>query len=356
MKNLLLDRDGVLNANRHYDYTPETMVLLPGVIEGLKRFTDAGWEFFVVSNQSGVGRGLVTEESVRACNERLREMLAKEGIILTDIVYCPHHPDDHCSCRKPALGMWHQLAKKHGLTPVSCVMVGNSRSDIAFGRAIGCRTALVAPLGAPLVSSTPGGIVPDLPTLEHLVRLTMDPPASFEADVVVSDLRALADHFLERHHPGPVVPLREAVLHAERSRLEGKIIVTTNGAFDLFHAGHRFLLSEARKHGDLLIVGVNSDTSVKRNKGPDRPRESEQTRAQNVAEYADLVFIFDDDDPRPWLPLIHPHAHVNAETYGKECVEADVLRKIGARLVLVPVRPELGSTTGNLKRSSPSAS
>lgn len=151
---------------------------------------------------------------------------------------------------------------------------------------------------------------------------------------------------------GSVVSLREAALAAEHARRAGSTVVTTNGTFDVLHEGHRFLLSQARSHGDLLIVGMNSDASVKRYKGPDRPSEPQSVRAQRVAERADIVFIFDDDDPRPWLPVIRPHVHVNAATYGTECVEAGVLRAIGAKLVLIPVRPELGSTTANLRRTS----
>ncbi len=151
---------------------------------------------------------------------------------------------------------------------------------------------------------------------------------------------------------GTSYSLESAIQRSQQFRAAGRTIVTTNGTFDLLHAGHLFLLSQARLHGDVLIVGVNSDASVKRYKGPDRPHESQDIRAQNVAGYADVVFVFDDDDPRSWLPLIRPHVHVNAATYGAECVEADVLRTIGARLVLVPVRPELGSTTERLQRSS----
>lgn len=141
---------------------------------------------------------------------------------------------------------------------------------------------------------------------------------------------------------------------ASAERASGKTVVTTNGTFDLLHAGHQFLLSEARKHGDILIVGVNSDASVRRYKGPDRPAEPEAVRAEKVAAFADVVFIFGDDDPRPWLPLIHPDVHVNAESYGKECVEAPVLKEIGALLVLVPARPDLGSTTEILRSRRPS--
>lgn len=136
---------------------------------------------------------------------------------------------------------------------------------------------------------------------------------------------------------------------ASAQKKAGKTVVTTNGAFDLLHAGHQFLLSEARKHGDVLIVGVNSDASVRKYKGEGRPMESEDVRAKNVAEFADAVFIFDDDDPRPWLRLIHPDVHVNADTYGKDCIESDVVKEIGAQLVLVPIKKELGSTTETIR-------
>lgn len=146
-----------------------------------------------------------------------------------------------------------------------------------------------------------------------------------------------------------ILSLQEAAVVAEKARAEGKTIVTTNGTFDLLHAGHLFLLSEARKQGDVLMVGVNSDASVRRYKGPGRPIEPEQVRAEHIAAHADAVFIFDDDDPRGWLKKIHPHVHANAETYGPECIEAPVLRQIGARLHLVPVKKELGSTTEKLQ-------
>lgn len=140
-----------------------------------------------------------------------------------------------------------------------------------------------------------------------------------------------------------------AVQAAEEARAAGKTVVTTNGSFDLLHPGHIFLLTEARALGDVLIVGVNSDASVKRYKGPTRPIEPQDVRAAHVAEYADTVFIFDDDDPREWLKKIRPNVHANAETYGKDCIEAPVLAEIGARLALIPVKPDLGSTTEKLR-------
>jgi len=142
-----------------------------------------------------------------------------------------------------------------------------------------------------------------------------------------------------------VTSLAEAIEFVKQQREEGKTIVTTNGTFDLFHPGHEFLLSEAKKQGDILIVGINSDVSVKRYKGEDRPVEAQDTRAAKVATHADAVFIFSDDDPREWLKQIRPDVHVNAETYGDECIEKQVLDDIGAKLVLVPIQEDLGSTS-----------
>ncbi len=321
MKTLLLDRDGVLITERDYDYTPEKIALLPGVIEGLQALKNE-YQFFVVSNQSGIARGHFSVESTEAVHVKLKELLAAGGITLTDIVYCPHHPDDHCKCRKPATGMWDDLAARHGLNRSTTVMAGNRGSDIAFARNIGCFAAFVGPDDA----SNP------LP------------------DVTVSDLRELAA-FLKRRTDltAPVMPLLNAIEFAAGLHAKGKKVVTTNGAFDLFHDGHRFLLEQSRREGDALIVGVNSDASVRRYKGPDRPMESQDIRARKVAAHADAVFIFDDDDPRPWLPLIRPNVHANAETYGKDCIEAGVLQDIGAQLVLVPVKKDLGSTSEILR-------
>ncbi len=319
MKTLLLDRDGVLTVERDYDYRPETMELLPGVIEGLKRLSD--WQLFVVSNQSGIGRGLTTVENVEACNQWLTDRLKSEGIELRAIAYCPHQPEDKCACRKPAVGMWELLQKKYDLNVEECWMVGNRGSDIEFGQAVGCRTALVVD-----PHHGDGGTRPDF-RIQNLEEL---------ADILTA--------------VSSLVTIDDAVRFADEARRKGQKIVTTNGTFDLLHPGHLYLLSEARKQGDVLIVGVNSDASVRRYKGPDRPYESQLVRAAKVSAHADAVFIFDDDDPRAWLKRIRPNVHVNAASYGKDCIEAPVLSEIGAELVLVDVKPELGSTTERLQK------
>jgi rfaE bifunctional protein nucleotidyltransferase chain/domain len=149
---------------------------------------------------------------------------------------------------------------------------------------------------------------------------------------------------------GLVVTLDEAAAFAAEMRAAGKRVVTTNGSFDLLHPGHEFLLAESGKYGDVVIAGVNSDASVKRYKGPNRPIEPQDVRVAKVAAHVDRAFIFEDDTPIPWLPKLRPHVHTNAATYGVDCIEAPTLREIGAELILIPVRKELGSTTEILRQ------
>ena len=102
---VLLDRDGTLIEDRHYLADPAGVVLLPGVGSALARLARDGRRLFMVSNQSGVGRGYFDEEAVRACQRRLEELLGGCGVRLDDAVWCPHAPEAACSCRKPLPGL-----------------------------------------------------------------------------------------------------------------------------------------------------------------------------------------------------------------------------------------------------------
>ena len=121
-------------------------------------------------------------------------------------------------------------------------------------------------------------------------------------------------------------------------RGQGSQIVTVNGAFDLFHVGHLEILEQAKKQGDYLIVGLNSDSSVKSYKGQNRPIVSEKNRVRllSALECVDYVTIFDEPEIAvPLIRLVRPLVHVNGAEYGENCVESTVLREIGARLYLV---------------------
>ena len=158
-RDILLDRDGTLIEDGHYLADPVHVTLLPGVVQALRRLSRSGCRLFVVSNQSGVGRGYFDLESVHACNARLAQLLAAQDVHFTDMLLCPHSPEEGCACRKPQTGMWDVLRERHGLQAEHTAMIGDKWDDVRFGRAAGLRTVLVltgkgrdqaAKLGLPL--------------------------------------------------------------------------------------------------------------------------------------------------------------------------------------------------------------
>lgn len=149
-----------------------------------------------------------------------------------------------------------------------------------------------------------------------------------------------------------ILDLEAAAQRAAEARAAGKRVVTVNGVFDLLSVNHLLYLHAAKEQGDVLLVGVNSDASVRELKGDKRPIVPEQERARIVAALActDVVFLFSDTDPRPWLTRIKPDVHVNSTEYGKECIEADTVKEIGAELVLLPHGDVSPSTTALIER------
>jgi histidinol-phosphate phosphatase family protein len=143
---VLLDRDGVINRRDPDGYvtSPTDFHFLPGALDALRRGSRAGLSFRVVSNQSCVGRGLVPLEDVVLVMESMRRDVERTGGRIDRIHFCPHAPGEGCSCRKPASGMVEAaLAGENGSAPV--FLVGDRRSDIDAGRAVGAYTLLVDP-------------------------------------------------------------------------------------------------------------------------------------------------------------------------------------------------------------------
>jgi D-beta-D-heptose 7-phosphate kinase/D-beta-D-heptose 1-phosphate adenosyltransferase len=143
---------------------------------------------------------------------------------------------------------------------------------------------------------------------------------------------------------------------SQRLKAEGKRVVTINGSFDVLHAGHVHILEEARAQGDVLIVGLNSDASVKAYKGEKRPivPEGERARMLLALRAVDYVHIFDESEPMPFLAEIKPHVHVNGSEYGSDCIEAPAVKAHGGRIHIVGKIPGL-STSDLLARIRASA-
>ena len=142
-KYILLDRDGTIIFDKHYLHDPDGVELLPGAVEGLKRMQDMGFGLAVLTNQSGVGRGYYDAASVRACNERMAEMLRPHGVVFAGIFYCPHAPEQGCHCRKPEPGLMEQAAEALGFDPSKAFMIGDKEADMGVGKNTGATTILV---------------------------------------------------------------------------------------------------------------------------------------------------------------------------------------------------------------------
>lgn len=139
----MLDRDGTIIKNIPYLSDPDLISFLPGAIAGLNRLVQAGFGLVIISNQSGIARGLVTPDQLNAIHTRLRKLLADEGIPISGIYYCPHHPDDRCACRKPQPGLLVNAIQDNQFDPEKSFMIGDSMVDIGFGKNAGAYTILV---------------------------------------------------------------------------------------------------------------------------------------------------------------------------------------------------------------------
>ena len=136
---LFVDRDGTLIEDKHYLSDPQGVQLLEHVGESLKNIRAQGIKIFIVTNQSGIGRGYFAESDFFACQKELERQLSAFDVHITDTAFCPHDPNpplnpkDGCTCRKPQIGMWEKIAKEHHLDASKCAMIGDKKEDVGFG-------------------------------------------------------------------------------------------------------------------------------------------------------------------------------------------------------------------------------
>lgn len=139
---VFLDRDGTIIEDLGYLSDPADVRLLPGVGAALRLLAEGGFLLVIVTNQSGVGRGMFDRASVDRVNARLAETLRREGVALDGVYVCPHGPEDDCACRKPAPGLMLEAARALGIDLEASYMVGDKASDAEAGRRAGCRGIL----------------------------------------------------------------------------------------------------------------------------------------------------------------------------------------------------------------------
>ena len=142
-KAVFLDRDGTIIEDRHFLADPAGVALVPGAIEALRLLKDAGYLLIVVSNQSGVGRGYFSHDTVAVVQQRVEAVLAEEGIALDAFKYCPHAPDDGCACRKPKAGMILEAASEFDVDLDASATIGDRVRDAQAGVAAGCGLNIV---------------------------------------------------------------------------------------------------------------------------------------------------------------------------------------------------------------------
>lgn len=174
---VFLDRDGVINVDVGYLYRPEDFRFIKGSAEALRIIRQKGWKLVVVTNQSGIARGMYTEQQYLLLDKYMRDRLSEMGVPLDGSYYCPHHPDfgsekyrKVCSCRKPNPGMLLEAARDLDIDLARSYMVGDRKSDLLAGRNAGVEKTVLVRTGEPVTEE-----------------------AASEADYVLNNLRELAD-------------------------------------------------------------------------------------------------------------------------------------------------------------------
>lgn len=137
-KAIFLDRDNTIIDDVPYSADPDKVVIMPGAVNALKAFRDAGYLLIVITNQSGIGRGLFTEDEMNLVNEKMESLFSDFDIKINDILYCPHQPEDNCECRKPSPKLIEAAATKHNISLKESFMIGDKLSDVESGMAAGC--------------------------------------------------------------------------------------------------------------------------------------------------------------------------------------------------------------------------
>lgn len=147
---VFLDKDGTLVRDVPFNDDPQRVELMPGVAEGLRALADAGYRLFVVTNQSGLARGLMSAGGFAETMARLHELLAADGVTLDGVYVCPHHPHGlvrglrlACDCRKPMPGLLLRAAREHDIDLGRSWLVGDILDDIEAGSRAKCRTVLL---------------------------------------------------------------------------------------------------------------------------------------------------------------------------------------------------------------------
>lgn len=181
MKLVILDRDGVINADsENFIKSPDEWVPIPGALDAIARLTAAGYRVAVATNQSGLSRGLFGLDELEAIHHKMCTQVEDAGGLISAIFYCPHLPDEHCTCRKPAPGMLDAIARELDCCLAGVAVIGDSLRDLQAAIQRDC---------APILVRTGKGT-----DSERALREQADP--ALRAAPVYDDLAAAVDALL----------------------------------------------------------------------------------------------------------------------------------------------------------------
>jgi len=141
---IILDRDGVINLDSDaYVKSADEWLAIDSSIQAIAQLHQAGHRIFVATNQSGIGRGFFSLETLEAMHQKMLSLINEAGGKITDIAYCPHTPDDNCSCRKPKAGLLEALAAKNNIKLSDAIVIGDSLRDLQAADLVASQAFLV---------------------------------------------------------------------------------------------------------------------------------------------------------------------------------------------------------------------
>ncbi len=183
MKLIILDRDGVINKDSStFIKSPEEWIPLKGSLEAIARLSQAGYEVVIITNQSGIGRGLFSADTLAKIHVRMIDYVQQHGGKIQSILFCPHHPDDGCNCRKPLPGMYHELAERLNINYSGVYSVGDSVRDLQAAKAVGA---------SPVLVKTGNG-------KKSLKKIATDPTIDLDGTLVFDTLATFTDALLKQ--------------------------------------------------------------------------------------------------------------------------------------------------------------
>lgn len=140
---VILDRDGTLIEDRHYIRQAEDVVFFPGAFEALRTIQAKGYPLYLVSNQSGIGRGIISDTAFAQVHRRFNDLLKEQEIVFEEIAYCFHAPEENCPCRKPRTGLAPRSFRGEPIDWKRSFVVGDHEPDLGLGKALGAQTCLL---------------------------------------------------------------------------------------------------------------------------------------------------------------------------------------------------------------------